>query len=712
MKKLKKFSALFLALAMVVGMILPNLEKVLADSVKDTTKTVTLHKILMSDEDLGYMKEGQKIFPGQTGKDGKLYTGKSIDNIKGYFGNSAESIDGVYFELKVENNKYVEHVDGNPLKAKVGENGAAVTTNDQDKAVHGLTSGGGQITFDTTGLNGKFVINEVKEKSTYAKDGKTLSKMVAVPVNLELPFVGPTGVEEVLHVYPKNTESDKPKIDKNFELGASLNIENGGSEVVKELGAKYENYGKTKATASAEIGKKIPYEVKTKIPKGADYKTIRWEDTMTQGLTYNKDFTITVTDVQDITKNDLEIKENESGFVAKVKGSSLEKIKNAAENKDLELVIKYSATVNKDAIVDQPDENKVVFNYSNRPNNFVEPKNTTTKPIEKKIKVTKTWGGAITPVGTSVKYFLYEKNSSDPSKDKVVQVKEINSGTDYSAEFDNLDESKDYYVKEVVSGYTPKYEAKNNDGTISITNTPDNDNPKPLIPTDPKVVTYGKKFVKTGESDARLPGAQFYVKNSEGKYLVPKADAVKKSDNINVTQQKEELDAAIKAYNELTAEQQKNATQSPASEKLAAIKSTQEAYNKAVKEAANAYVWEVENTNALVLYSNDSGQFEITGLERKTYKLEEKSAPEGYAKLSGEILFDVNKDSYTKDETDKAISYEKSASVDIKDALKVENKKVTIPQTGGIGTIIFAVAGIALMGLAVYAMKRNAKEEE
>ena len=46
------------------------------------------------------------------------------------------------------------------------------------------------------------------------------------------------------------------------------------------------------------------------------------------------------------------------------------------------------------------------------------------------------------------------------------------------------------------------------------------------------------------------------------------------------------------------------------------------------------------------------------------------------------------------------------------DATKVINKKVTIPQTGGVGTVIFTVIGITLMGVAVYAMKRRNAEEK
>merc|ERR1712130_473428 len=86
------------------------------------------------------------------------------------------------------------------------------------------------------------------------------------------------------------------------------------------------------------------------------------------------------------------------------------------------------------------------------------------------------------------------------------------------------------------------------DGTIKITNHKSN-NPKPLNPTEPKVVLGGKKFVKTnnktGEELERLAGAVFYVKNEDGKYLV--AD---QKDADKVTSAKDALDAAVKAYND------------------------------------------------------------------------------------------------------------------------------------------------------------------
>lgn len=125
----------------------------------------------------------------------------------------------------------------------------------------------------------------------------------------------------------------------------------------------------------------------------------------------------------------------------------------------------------------------------------------------------------------------------------------------------------------------------------------------------------------------------------------------------------------------------------------------------------------------IYLQSDVNGLFEIKGLEyskwekteldgNKTeithnYKLKEVKFPEGYAgNKDTEIPFTVNKTSYK----DNAEGYPENTH-DAQGNMLVKNKDLTIPPTGGIGTVIFAVAGIALMGGAFVAIKKRSAEE-
>lgn len=188
------------------------------------------------------------------------------------------------------------------------------------------------------------------------------------------------------------------------------------------------------------------------------------------------------------------------------------------------------------------------------------------------------------------------------------------------------------------------------------------DDTKEKEPTPPEVVTGGKKFVKTNdlsvkdEGFERLVGAEFYVKNEAGdKYLVKTDDG---------------------------------------------------------------YTWgEKTDAKVVVLTSGADGVFEIKGLAYGKYKLEEKKPPEGYAKRSGDVPFDVEEGSYDGlgDITYKKLDTEGSAQynqgTEALDAMQVRNKKVSIPQTGGMGTMIFMVAGLALMGGAFIAMRKRSAEQ-
>ncbi|NQM50026.1 LPXTG cell wall anchor domain-containing protein, partial [Streptococcus suis] len=75
-------------------------------------------------------------------------------------------------------------------------------------------------------------------------------------------------------------------------------------------------------------------------------------------------------------------------------------------------------------------------------------------------------------------------------------------------------------------------------------------------------------------------------------------------------------------------------------------------------------------------------------------------SPEGFALPSTPITFQVQRGSWgTTDE------------LNTNNFQQVRNKKITIPQTGGIGTLIFTVVGLSTMVFAFIAMKKRQAEE-
>ena len=446
-----------------------------------------------------------------------------------------------------------------------------------------------------------------------------------------------TGKKDALHVYPKNTLVEKPEIDKNFAANNDLGtVEDKNNN--QKSGADYDNYQKEKATATADLGKSVPYEVKTKIKKGSKYKKLVWNDNMTKGLTYQKDLKVEGAGLaKDKDNNDYFVTETDRGFTLVLTESGLTKVENAAKTADVEIKLTYSAKINGQAVVDKPELNDIAFDYSNKPGKDSEPKEFT--PGRKEISMDKTWDKTgskeITEADKGVTAYFTLQKKNDQGKWEDVETVEKTEKENFEVKFSNLDENGTYRIVESVKGYEAEYMQYNPEtGKIEIKDHKDTDNPERLNPTEPKVQLGGRKFVKTNNEDKgsakleRLAGAEFYVKNAEGKYLV-----AAKKDAAAVTAAKEALDAAVEAYNNLTAEEQKG-------EKGTAAKKTindkQDAYNKAFKENASAYSWttledynkslkeadpnakEITDVkdikNIVVLTSDAAGRFEISGL--------------------------------------------------------------------------------------------------
>lgn len=364
--------------------------------------------------------------------------------------------------------------------------------------------------------------------------------------------------------------------------------------------------------------------------------------------------------------------------------------------------LNYKAIVNSDAVVDQFDQNTVVFDYGNNPKAYKDPRDKSTKPKDKSITVNKTWATQPAPSGVEVTYYLYQKGTT-ANEDKVVDSVILTK--DYHHTFTNLDDSKEYYVKESAIGYIPEYTSAQG-GTISIKNTKDDKNPDPLKPTSPAIVTHGKKFVKTSQEDERLQGAAFVVANQKtgGKYLAIKAD--------------NEQNAEEKAYQEAEKKYQEEIKKATTGKpNTLEIEKAKKARDDAFKKARTAYQWVDDKEKAIKLTSNSKGQLELTGLAAGTYYLEELTAPIGFAKLQERVEFKLGFNSYHghKDSSGQSledhIQYEKGTP-DFGYAQRVINKKITIPQTGGIGTVIFTIAGLAIMIGSGYVMVRRHRNDK
>lgn len=589
---------------------------------------------------------------------------------------------------------------------------------------------------------------------------------IAVPFGLTLPLMNGKAVGDAkagskylkeIYIYPKNIQTDNVQIDKdhaNYDEKTGKWLDKDGKEVPSsKLGLDYTNYQRDKETISEQLGKDRPFQSGTVIPRNYTFDQFTWTDTMSEGLTYNKNLVVTIdyTDADgktvktdqpfiDMTKDPKVgakfVTERDNGYDVKVKKQDVQTtLVEYLKRGPVTFHFKYSAKVNNNAAVDKPQSNSITYIPK-------EPKGVPDiKSKEGKIEIKKSWkknGQDAQPTATDLTYYVEDEHGktvasvtvkSDATAGTVIPAANgitFTVGTNFgSGTFEGLPEGS-YKVREAVNGYLPTYEvpsavpgsdAQAPAGKLDIINE---DNPDVKKPKEPKVIFHGKKFVKCDQmkNEDRLFGAEFVIRNKstddknpdKGKFLVVKSVDKKVEEITDVKNAKKALDDKI-AYNALNAQQQ-TAKKSDYDTKIDEL---QKAYNDAVIKSRTEYTWEAGTGNnppadAYKLVSDGQGRFEITGLYAGKYELVEVTAPVGYAKLETPVEFEVKEGSYTNDTSDHAINYKKEAP-QVKDAFRVDNKKVTIPQTGGIGTIIFTVVGLAIMGSAIIAIKKRQAAE-
>lgn len=769
----KRFLSLIMALAMMIGVFTPLLSSAANDEVtvptgkveqgqlqdtKPTETTVNLYKLTT--------KKSYKAGAPWNHTGGKIDP-KEYANL----GSGVTALAGAQFTFykingknDVENEKILELLNANASSFKtvaqmndlIANGKTELTPSKVDNTMNaiaknklaiatgkGLTDGHTADT-DKNGL-ATVTLGEGYYWVVESKAPDKVTGQVAVPFGLTLPLtnaydvtnengdvIAKAGTKYLnpVHIYPKNIETNDVKIDKNFLKEKTGNMTDAEfaqfkkeaiasgytEEQINKWQADINNYNAEKAKVALSVGTKAPYDIVTEIPQNYNYTSMSWSDIMSKGLTFNNDLKVTVSQegqtdkvynfTDAATVAGATYKQGSYGFdlTFDENGAIMKDILEKAKNGAVKVRLQYSATVNNKTVVDNYENNKVSFTPG-KPN----PTPNLT-PADNKIEVTKAWddgkGGTTAPTGVEVTYFLI--NSKGEVVDSVTK-----KGPDFNHTF-NIDEkiaNDTFTVREVVRGYKAAYKSEA-DGKVTVTNKI---NPDVLVPTNPEVTTGGKKFVKADQTTGeRLTGAEFevYDAQTKGKVLAYVSTTEAAAKKKAVTDAKAALDKAIDAYNNLSAEDQKGEKGKQAK---TAINTAQKKYNDAVVAAAEQYKW-VETTDKTAervkLVSDGQGKFEITGLAYGTYYLQETKAPKGYALNEVRYEFKIAKGSYSA--TTGGVTYESDDPVSDKTvggAQRIDNKKVTIPQTGGIGTIIFTAIGLAIMASAIIAIKKRQATE-
>ena len=723
--------SLILALVMLVGAFAPF--SALA-AIAEPTTNLNIHKIKLDD------------FNGVTAKDHKGQE-LTLEDLKGenYFkGKNPAWLNGVKFTYyKVTTEQLAKLEETNPQTKEQVQ--AIIDANTQlFDGVAGVeteaTSGDGLVTVPNL-IAGTyyFVESETPENHTGA---------LAVPFKITLPIYNEKDGNPMkdVHIYPKNKLTDKTTTK---DIDKEANEKNKTTETHNVT--VNDNNGSRILTL--DKGAKVPYVVTTPIPAGSKEIILAWSDRMSPGLTYNNDLVVSATYGDPGTDLALEtadytITNSDNGFVLKFTDAGIKKVLEKTLNKgdgvklidgqtiynkqadeaaqQVKITLKYSATLNGLTGPVDPETNTVSFFYGNKPGYTPQPgdknpipeTNKTEIPVNKSFvagdgATAETWPADMT-VTVKLQKWNPETNKWEDEAGKTLTL----DANKTSGKFEGLDKTEKYrVVEDEINGWVPNY-SHDDQGNLVIKNKK-NPNPNPITPPEVTVTSGGIRFVKTDDNNAnplRLIGGKFIISNQEGKYLYYKTAAQADTELAALKKAEGELKTLVDEYNAMTAEQQ-NGAEGTAKKTAIDEKATEIAGLK--KAASIQYTWgdgfgtkDNLKENLVVLTPNSQGYMEITGLDFATYNLVEIEAPKGYAiPADGQKFeFTVDKDSYSNLDLGQEGMID-SSPTDTTKAQRLVNKKVSIPQTGGIGTVIFTAVGIALMAGAFIAMRKRTAEE-
>ena len=418
---------------------------------------------------------------------------------------------------------------------------------------------------------------------------------------------------------------------------------------------------------NAAIGANVPYEIKTTVPVSTpdyEYYFFIIRDTLSKGLTFNNDIAVTIGGKTAVAGTDYSVKYNDGGYTFQIA------LIDAAGNAGKDVVVTYSATVNKDAVVGvEGNPNTVDIKYSNNPNEDYDGKPTDdNNPGFPKDETVEPKG--VTPKDYTITYTTQLKLF------KVDQDKQPLNGAEFTLYGDTL--KKVLVYTEVFTEATDGTYYKLNNGTYTTQKPIAEDYMK--VAEDGATAGYVVDDSATGEGVVKVGGVTYrpYVPAEDADmavYVLVKANA----DQYASTETMYKMDSLLTE-----------------------------------KDAAGDKL----NVVAMV---DDNGEVMFTGLSAGNYTLSETKTPSGYNTIA-DINFSISwaaPAAVTAGDEDctwsvgandqSGVTY---VSKDNAFELIIENQKgATLPETGGIGTTIFyVVGGLLLVGAAVMLVAKKRVE--
>jgi fimbrial isopeptide formation D2 family protein/LPXTG-motif cell wall-anchored protein len=441
----------------------------------------------------------------------------------------------------------------------------------------------------------------------------------------------------------------------------------------------------TSQYSAASIGDTVNYKISAKVPDTSRYTKYYYviTDTLSAGLTLNDTgntgFTVTIGDKTLVRDADYTVK-----FPTTPANTFRIVFKNFTQwSQNSDIVITYSATLNENAVVGKTggNTNSAKLTYSNNPNAEYkgitsDPDDPGDTPSEDGVVTTKDSTTYTYTTGLELYKVDSKSNRLQGASFKIEATSGLNKVITSTDSFEavqyytsDLDESTDYWYESNAGVFYNKAPGK-------MTDKEKSDLKSSVI-----------RYTEAQDGTTSVTGPLVYNAGS-GEYETWLAD---KTYNLD-------------------------------SDKSPYYNSGYIAYKKI--ETKTTITSEEAATNSYAGTVGENGELEFNGISEGTYTITETEAPTGYNKLSTPIEIKVTWTAPTTEGADcswnfeivnNSISSQKIASVDTgKIRLDIVNKAgSSLPETGGIGTTIFYVAGtILVLGAAVALITRRRMKGE